>query len=229
MRHTFSGAAITTPPGAYARYDLSLLLGHGFSVAVFDSFLIVSNEVGVQVGWEADPAWIWFAVEGAVEPGFFRQLPAGTDPLAAPPEDLTRTFGVRWVTRAQLNLNLKFSFLWPYSRTTGVYRYRSFVEDDTFQRLRLQEELVFEQATALLVRLYSEDEESDEDAPTVWTYGEYTVGYVRDVGTRPNRVSAGVYVEHWPVEGIVWNVDAFYSFAPQIDGFGGILFWNWGL
>lgn len=221
-RHTLQGAAISNPVGAFVRYDLRVAQRGGLSVSLFDSFLILSNEVGGQVSWSTEPAWFEAHLDAAVEPGFYRQLgPEGSS--ASPGEaNLDRTFGVRGIVRAQVNINLKLSRIWLYSRTTGYVRFRHFVEDDSFARLRVQTELSFEQAVSVPVCVLRSCREVG-----VWVYPEYTVGVVAGAGLRPNRVSAGVVVERWPWRGFMWNLDGFYSFADRIDGPGFIVaFWQ---
>ena len=147
--------------------------------------------------------WLAFTVEGGVEPGFFKT-----------PDDPDRSFGWRTLVRGVLDLNIRSDDYWLYWRTTALYRHRGFEEDATFRELVLDEERSVEQATAVMRRV----------ADRVWVYGEYTVGYIGDIGVYPNRPSAGVVVERWPWPETGFNLDVYYSLvAPPLDGLGGLL------
>jgi len=80
-----------------------------------------------------------------------RASPPGIDPgfgVDAETLETSRTFGWRYVARAQANLNIRVSRLWLYSRTTVFIRCLDFVEDDTFRDIRVEDEYSIEQATA---------------------------------------------------------------------------------
>ena len=219
-----SGALILHPEGLYVRYDARFPLGGGLSVGVFDSWQVYGNGVGVQLGWQADPAWIETHVDVSAEPGYYVQRP--DDARIGPGIDGTadaadRAFGWRGVAAWQTQINLRSGGFWLYSRTTALARLRSFVEADTFQQQQVGHELALDQATAAMGRIAGDDAHA-----AWWIYGEYTVGGVLDVGTRPHRVSAGVIAERWPADAVTLNLDLFYSVAPSpLDGPGLIAAW----
>lgn len=221
--HLLTVAAITLPVGASLRYDWLRALGEpshaGARAGLYASYLFYSVELGARVGWAAVPEWLELHLDLGAEPGFFRKL----DPAAVPADppgrgDVPRTFGARWVARAQANLNLRFGRVWLYGRTTALFRWRDFLEDDVFNRIRIRTEASLEQATAAMYRVFGDDR-----AAAVWAYAEYTVGGVLDVGVRPHRGSGGVVVERFPVDSVTVNVDLFYSGVRDFRGPGVIV------
>ena len=230
--HAVSGGLQVNPLGTAIRYDLSRKLPQGFRWSVFDNYLVYSNEVGTAFGWEMNPALVEAHVEAAVEPGFFIQArkfgsPTTGDGLLAGGE---RVFGWRGILRAQLNINLQLNRVWLYSRTTGMLRFRDFIEEDTFQGIRIRHERWFEQATAVMIRYAGSPPPPADAIPTQdshWAYVEYTVGVIDGFGSRPNRVSVGTVNERWPWQSTTINLDLYYSFAPEpIDG-PGLIFAYW--
>ncbi len=223
ITHATQGAVITRPAGAYVRHDIRYRVGDsGLRVGVFDSFLSVSNEIGSSVGFATVPEWLSLQAEIAAEPGYYLQTPRAD----------ARTLGIRTVARGQMNINLRASRFWLYSRTTAGVRLRNFDERDAFRDLVLRRESFVEQATALLVRV---NEPASPEHASFWLYGEYTVGRVDSSGspaattavTMPNRISGGVISESFLSKALFINLDLFWSMAPPpTDGFGAILaFW----
>lgn len=230
--HTISGGLQVNPLGTAIRYDLTRKLPEGFRWSVFDNYLVYSNEVGFAFGWEMNPALVEAHIEAAAEPGFFIQArsfnaPTTGDGLLAGGE---RVFGWRGSLRAQVNINLQLHRIWLYSRTTGMLRFRDFIEEDTFQGIRIRQERWFEQATAVMVRFAGSPPPPRDVTPidnSHWAYVEYTVGAIEGFGSRPNRLSVGVVNERWPWRSTTLNLDLYYSFAPKpIDGFG-LIFAYW--
>lgn len=218
-----TGAVITQPIGAFVRHDVRLKpAGSPFHVGVFDSYLIVSNEVGVQAGVTTNPAFLGLTLEAAVEPGFYVKAPRPGEPPADPDLEEARSFGVRRSVRAQANTNLRSGPYWLYGRTTGSARFRDFVEDDPFREILIEDEWGFEQATAFLYNVGSE-------APAFWVYGEYTVGAIDRVGTTPNRVSCGVISEKWLLDGLSMDLDFFYALDEHPRRGPGVIFAWWYL
>jgi len=212
VRRGFSGAVITTPVGAYARYDHSLRLGDtDLWLGFFDTFLFYADAAGAQLAWRTEPAWLDLHVDAAAEPGFYVHAP-----------DTDRTFDWRFLLSPQLDLNLIFGDVWLYSRTTGVFRHRAFREDDTFQGLTLGDERSIEQATAVLIRVTGHAGNT-----ALWLYAEHTIGGIAGAGVRPNRPSGGAVLEGWPTAGVTLDLDAFYSFAPAPTHGPGALFAWW--
>lgn len=217
-----SGAIITRPAGGYLRHDWKYMPGtSGIHYGLFDSYAIVSNETGVLVGWVSDPAFLEVHVEAAAEPGFYVKLEPGV-PLE---EEKVRTFGMRYVARAQANTNLRTGRWWIYGRTTAIARFRDFVEDDEFRAIEIEDEWSIEQATALIYRVNA------SESPGFWVYGEHTVGGVDRIGTIPHRLSAGIITEHWLRKGFSMNLDLFWSLQERGGGRGpGAIFawwWRW--
>jgi len=216
-RESITGVVITNPVGAYVRYDVDTPVGGGFEVGLFDEFLFYSNAVGLKLGWSATPAWLKLTVDLGVDPGFFLKLAPGESYR----DEGERTFGVRYLVRPQLLINIRSDKWWLYGRTTGVYRHRNFREADTFQGISLGKELSLEQAYALMRRV------GGTSPASIWVYLEHTVGTLRDFGTRPNRVSAGVITEEWPWSQVILNLDLYYSFAaPPLAGPGALVTWG---
>jgi hypothetical protein len=225
--HSLTGGVITNPAGLYTQYTYSHPLGRdGWYLGAFSNFLVYSNELGAQLQYKTDPAYLEVHLDLAFEPGVFRQLPGRSAQGSDPP---ARTAGWRAVGRAQSNLNLQFAWIWFYSRTTALLRYRNFVEQDTIQNLVLEREWSIEQATATFFRLAGTPPvlvSPNSAGPALWTYAEWTVGGLWGVGTRPNRLSAGLLTERWPWPGAVFNLDFYYSFAQGIRGPGAIfVYW----
>lgn len=223
VEQAISGALIINPAGLFVRYDLGFPLGGGLRLGVLNNWQVYGNGVGAQVRWQTEPAWFETHLDLSVEPGFYLQQPRGArigaelDPGV---EDGDRTFGWRQNATWQTNLNIRTGSWWLYSRTTLVLRLRDFIEADVFQQMQVEDERSIEQATALLFRV------TDWGAGRLWAYAEYTIGGVLDVGTRPNRPSAGVILEGWPAEGASINLDGFYSIAPgALRGAGFITAW----
>jgi hypothetical protein len=239
-RHLVSGVLITRPGGAYLRYDYRVPVGPesvGLHVGVFDRFLVFSNEVGAQVLVQTAPPWLSLQLEGAVEPGFFRKLRPGDEALPVGSTDIPLSFGVRGSLRAQANVNLQLQSVWLYSRTQLGLRSRTSAEDDIFLKVRLPagwRELGWEQASALMFRVAGAPPR--EKKPTLWAYGEHTIGQVVTLGgpfpsaQRPHRVSVGVIAERWPAQGVFLNLDLYYSLLeePDLRGAGLILAAGWG-
>lgn len=226
-RHTLSGGVITNPEGLFLRYDYGEPLGEsGWWLGGFANHLVFSNEFGVQLQFQTDPAFFEVHLDLAFEPGVFRKLNATNRQSPDPPD---RTAGMRYVARAQSNFNLKLAHVWFYNRLTGLFRYRDFQEQDTFLDFELGRETSIENATALFFRLGGTPPvltSPNPPGPALWTYVEYTIGGVRGVGDYPNRISTGLFSEHWPAQGVLLNLDLFYSFAEPNDGPGAILlFW----
>lgn len=213
-KNSLVGGLILNPEGLYTTYTRNVAGGDsGARLSVYDSFLYYSNEFGVQAQYVTEPAFFEIHTELGFEPGFFRR--AGTP-------DRKPRWRAAW--RTQANLNFKFDDIWFYSRTTALFRYRNFVEDDTVNEIAIEREWSIEQATAPFVRLAGKS-----GGPGLWTYVEHTVGAVRDHGTRTHRFSAGLLSENWPGRGTVFNLDLFYSIAQPFDGPGAIfvyyLYW----
>jgi len=215
-RESITGVVITNPVGAYMRYDVDVPVGGGFEVGLFDEFLFYSNTAGLKLGWATTPEWLRLTVDLGVDPGWFMKLA----PDESYREEGERTFGVRYLVRPQLLINIRSDQWWLYGRTTGVYRHRDFREADTFQGISLGKEASIEQAYALMRRIGG-------TAPAaIWVYLEHTVGALRDFGTRPNRISAGVFTEEWPWSQVVLNLDLYYSFAASpLAGPGALFTW----
>ncbi len=228
---TLNGGVITNPAGLYTQYTYSVPVGdEGLRLGAFSNFQVYSNEFGVQFQYLTDPAFFEVHLDLAFEPGVFRKLPRSRREEPITDENAPeRTAGWRAIVRLQSNFNLQLAFFWFYSRTTAQLRYRNFVEQDTFNLVTIEREWSIEQATATFFRLTGTPPALVSPAkpgPSLWTYVEYTVGGIRDVGTRPNRVSAGLLSENWPGEGTVLNLDLYYSFAEPIDGPGAIfVYW----
>jgi hypothetical protein len=221
--HLVTLAAITLPVGASLRYDWLRAASNparaGARLGLYASYLFYSVELGGRVGWAAVPEWVELHLDLGTEPGFFRKL----DPAALPADppgrgEVPRTAGVRFVARAQANLNLRFGRLWLYGRTTALLRWRDFLEDDVFNRIRIRTEVSVEQATAAMVRVAGA-----ESGASLWLYGEYTVGGVVDVGARPHRVSTGAVIERFPLDAVTADFDLFYSVVPDFRGVGVIV------
>jgi len=211
----FSGAIITLPAGGYLRYDWSSLRSSGVRFGLFTTFAVFSEEVGMQLGWIADPPFLEAHIDLAAEPGVYRQLDGLEDDSF--PE---RTFGWRRIARGQVNLNLRFGPWWIYSRTTGLGRYRDFVELDEFRSFRVGNEYSIEQATAPIYRVGTSGKGS------FWVYAEHTIGGVDHIGIAPHRVSTGVITERWLLDGLSMNVDVYWSFEETTGrGAGVILAW----
>ena len=209
VSHAITGAAITLPPGAYLRYDLTAPLGEsGLRAGPYASYLVYSAEVGGSLGWATDPAWLEAHVDLGFEPGFFLEV-----------GDESRELRWRAVVRGQVNLNLQLRDVWIYARSTALYRFRNFEEDDVFQKLRLRHELSFEQAVAPIFRLAGL-----APGPALWVYPEYTIGVIEGE-LQPHRASVGAILERWPSEAVMLNLDLFWSFVPGLDGPGAILAW----
>ena len=216
QQQTLTGALITHPVGAYVRYDVDTPLGYGVDIGLFNEFLFYSNQVGVQLGVETTPAWLKLTLDLGVDPGVFLKL-SPDEPYR---EDGKRDFGVRYLVRPQLLINLRSEQWWLYSRTTGIYRHRGFREADTFQGIALGNELSVEQAYALMRRV------GRTGPRATWLYIEHTVGHLRSYGIRPNRISGGVITERWPWSNAILNLDLYYSLAaPPLSGPGALLTW----
>ncbi len=208
------GGVILNPEGLYTTYTRKVAGGDdGARMSLYNSFLVYSNEFGVQAQYITDPAIVEFHTELGFEPGLFRR--EGT-------QDRRARWRANW--RTQANINLKLDSVWFYSRTTALVRYRNFVEHDTVNELTVEREYSVEQALAPFVRIAGAPE-----GPGLWTYAEYTVGAIADRGTRTHRVSAGFLSENWPGNGTVFNLDLFWSFAEPLTGPGAIfvyyLYW----
>lgn len=206
--HDTSIATITRPAGGSVRHDARWAASPALRLGVFANWQVVSSEMGVSAGVVTDPAFLEAHVEGAAEPGFFVHAPPRRigDGVDAETLETARTFGWRYVVRAQVNLNLRVSRLWIYSRTTAFGRWRDFVEDDTFRDIRVEDEYSIDQATAPIWRL------SRSTSPAFWGYVEYTVGAVDGAGAIPHRVSTGVITEEWLAPRLSINLDVFWSF-----------------
>lgn len=224
IEHTITGALIVNPAGLYVRYDLRIPLADGFSVGFLNNWQVYGNGVGLQLRWQTEPAWFETHLDLSTEPGIYLQRPPGARigaELDAGAEDGERTFGWRHNATWQTNVNIRTDAYWLYSRTTLLYRLRDFVEADTFGRMQIGDERSIEQATAVMRSLARWS-----DGGRLWAYLEYTVGGVLDVGTRPNRPSAGLIIEGWPYDGATLNLDAFYSVAAgSLAGPGLIAAW----
>ncbi|MFN3201466.1 MAG: hypothetical protein ACE366_23895 [Bradymonadia bacterium] len=223
--HTLTGALIVNPEGLFLRYDAGWDVGDdGFGLALYNEWLVFANGLGVQLSYKTDPAWLEFHVDAGAEPGFFLKL----GPDQGKGDVTTRTYGLRWLVRPQMNLNIRTSDWWLYSRTTGVYRHRGFRQEEIFRDLILDEEWSIEQASALMYRFAGA---LPGQGVSWWGYGEHTVGRIRGQGVIPNRVSGGVILEGWPTSSALLNLDVFYSYARvPLDGWGGIVSWyiRWG-
>lgn len=210
-----SGAVITLPVGGYLRYDWTSHRQSGVRFGLFTTNAIFSEEIGLQLGWIADPPFFEAHLDLAAEPGVYLQL---DDPEDETPAE--RTFGWRRIARGQINFNLRFGDWWIYSRTTGFGRYRDFVEHDEFRSIRIGNEYSIEQATAPIYRAGTAGKAS------FWIYAEHTVGAVDGVGVVPHRVSTGLITERWLLDGLSMNVDVFWSFEKNTGrGAGGIFAW----
>jgi hypothetical protein len=167
------------------------------------------------------PEFLEVHLEAALEPGFYIHLPKdGIPPGAGPPSK--RTLDLREVVRAQANLNLRWDRYWIYGRSTAEARFRNFHEYDEFREIEVErQEYSFEQAIAPIYRV------GPLDGPGYWLYGEYTVGAVRDVGTLPHRVSAGIITEEWLAKGLSLDLDLYYSFAKDPGPGPGVIFAWW--
>jgi hypothetical protein len=222
--HSLTGGLITNPIGLYTQYTYSHPLGDdGWRLGAFHNFLVYSGEFGLQLQYVTDPAFWEIHLDLAIEPGVFRQLPSRD---AKGPEPAERTPGTRAIARLQSNLNLQLAHIWFYSRTTALLRYRDFLEEDTIQRLVIAREWSLEQATATFFRVAGTPPlltSPNPPGPALWTYLEWTIGGVRDVGARPNRLSAGLLTERWLSRDLVLNLDFYYSFAQDLEGPGLIL------
>lgn len=219
LHHLITGAVIINPEGAFLRYDVGWDLGDGFTLGLYDEFLVFANGVGLQLSWHTDPAWLEVHVDAGAEPGFFLKL----EPGQGKGDVTTRTFGVRYLVKPQLNLNIRDSEWWLYSRTTGIYRYRSERQEEVFRDLVLDDEWSIEQASALMYRFAGA---KPGLGVSWWGYGEHTVGRIRGQGVIPNRLSGGLIVEGWPTRQATLNLDVFYSYARvPLDGWGTIASW----
>jgi hypothetical protein len=210
---SLTGGVILNPAGLYTTYSRRVAgAATGPGLSVYNTFLFYSDEFGLGAQYTTDPAILEVHTQVGFEPGVFQR--AGT-----------RGRKARWraVWRTQANLNLKLDSFWLYSRTTALLRYRNFVEVDTINKIEIAREWSVEEAFAPFVRILGSPGRAG-----LWGYTEYTVGAIRDVGIRTNRVSAGLLTEHWPTSAISLNVDLFWSFAEPLSGPGAILIYFLG-
>ena len=150
--------------------------------------------------------------QGGVEPGWF---------FSADDPDAGRRFAVHPLGRGRIELNMRDDHFWLYSRSTGLYRRRSFAEHDPYRGADFGlDEWSVEQSVALMGCLARQGERR------WWLYFEGTLEAAVGVGWLDRMPRAGVLVEQLAPR-ISVDLDLYWSLMDTAVGGPGALFGLW--
>ena len=171
----------------YYWYELDLFA----QKTVLGGFLIASG----WVGWE---------------PGWFIHAEDADDP------DRPRAWGPRALARGRLELNLRNDHAWLYSRSTGLFRHRSFAEYDPYRGAVLDTEWSGEESIAVLGCPWRQGPRH------WWLYAELTLEAETHVGWLERMPRAGLLVEEL-APGVTVDLDGYWSLMDAPVGGPGVL------